>query len=139
VTVTTEEALNCEKVTRQQANSKQWFNFRVGRATTSRAKRVCRSSPENPSKRLIKEICYPNSETFFAKQIKWGCDHEKMAKVRVIVHSHLEDSQPYHLFLHFFASKEILFQSVYPHNTLPSGLAPKYGNVGLIRNPLSCH
>ena len=84
VTVTTEEALNCEKVTRQQANSKQWFNFRVGRATASRAKRVCRSSPENPSKRLIKEICYPNSETFFAKQIKWGCDHEKIAKVQYV-------------------------------------------------------
>jgi hypothetical protein len=33
VTVTAEEALNCEKVTRQQANSKQWFNFRVGRVT----------------------------------------------------------------------------------------------------------
>lgn len=56
MTVTAEEALNCEKVTRQQAN---WFNFRVGRVTASRAKRVCRSSPENPSKSLIKEICYP--------------------------------------------------------------------------------
>ena len=66
VTVTAEEALNCEKVTRQQANSKQWFNFRVGRVTASRAKRVCRSSLENPSKSLIKEICYPNSKTFFA-------------------------------------------------------------------------
>ena len=70
VTVTAVEALNCEKVTRQQANSKQWFNFRVGRVTASRAKRVCRSSPENPSKMLIKEICYPNSKTFFAKQIQ---------------------------------------------------------------------
>jgi hypothetical protein len=44
VTATAEEALNCEKVARQQANTKQWFNFRVGRVTASRAKRVCRSS-----------------------------------------------------------------------------------------------
>ena len=50
VTVAAEIALNCEKITRQQADSKQWLNFRVGRVTASRAKRVCRSSPENPSK-----------------------------------------------------------------------------------------
>jgi hypothetical protein len=35
----------------------------------------------------------------------------------VIIHSHLKDSQPYHLFLHFFGSKDILFQSDYLHNT----------------------
>ena len=84
VTATAEEALNCEKAARQQANTKQWFNFRVGRVTASRAKRVCRSSPEYPSTSIINEICYPDSKTFFAKQIKWGCDHEKNAKVQYV-------------------------------------------------------
>ena len=95
VTVAAKIALNCEKITRQQTDSKQWLNFRVGRVTASRAKRVCRSSPENPSKSLIKEICYPNSKTFFMKQIKWECDHEKHAKVQYVkkmsgVHTHFQ-------------------------------------------------
>ena len=56
----------------------------MGRVTVSHAKRVCRSLPENPTKSLIKEICYSNSKIFFAKQTKWGCDHAKNAKVQYI-------------------------------------------------------
>jgi hypothetical protein len=56
-----------------------WFLY-----DSNRAKRVCRSSPEYPSTSLIKEICYPDSKTFFAKQIKWGCDHDKNAKMQYV-------------------------------------------------------
>ena len=59
VTVTTEEALNCEKITRQQANSKQWFNFRVGRATASRAKRVCKIFTRKSVKKINKRNLLP--------------------------------------------------------------------------------
>jgi hypothetical protein len=80
VVVTEEEAVNCEIATREQANCKQWFHFRIGRITASRAKRVCRTAIENPSKSLIKDICYPLSRKFSSKATEWGCEHEKEAR-----------------------------------------------------------
>ena len=86
IKVTSEEAENCERITKDQANSKLWFSFRIGRITASRAKRVCRTTVDNPSKSLVKDICYPISRAFTSKQTKWGCDHEKDAKVHYIQH-----------------------------------------------------
>ena len=77
--VTAEEAVNCEVATREQANCKQWFHFRTGRITASLVKRVCRTSTENPSKSLIKDICYPIGKKFSSKATEWGCEHEKKA------------------------------------------------------------
>jgi len=65
--VSNKEARNCELDTRTQFNSKQWFSFRTGRITASRFKAVCRTSLENPSKSLLKEICYPASKNLQAK------------------------------------------------------------------------
>ncbi|CAC5403234.1 unnamed protein product [Mytilus coruscus] len=84
IKVTEEEAKNCELATRDQAKAKQWFNFRIGRITASRVKRVCRTALDKPSKSLIKDICYPISKTFTSKATTWGCDHEKDAKVDYI-------------------------------------------------------
>ena len=84
LTVSEEEAANCEFATREQANCRQWFNFRLGRITASRAKRVCTTSQETPAKSLIKDICYPMSRKFSTKATEWGCDHEKNARQKYI-------------------------------------------------------
>lgn len=78
--VTEDEAVNCEITTREQGSCKQWFHFRTGRITASRAKRVCRTGIENPSKSLIKDICYPVGKKYSSKAAEWGCEHEKKAR-----------------------------------------------------------
>ena len=80
VTVSEEEAANCEFTTQEQANCRQWFNFRLGRITASRANRVCTISQKTSSKNLIKDICYPMSRKFSTKATEWGCDQNMLAK-----------------------------------------------------------
>lgn len=78
--VSTDEAVNVEKATKQQAASKEWYRFRTGRVTASRLKSACRTSIENPSQSLLKAICYPSAVKFRTVATKWGCDHEKTAQ-----------------------------------------------------------
>lgn len=44
---------------RQQGESRLWFDMRAGRVTVSRFKSAARTDPTNPSKSLIRQICYP--------------------------------------------------------------------------------
>ncbi|CAL9699753.1 unnamed protein product [Knipowitschia caucasica] len=83
ITMTEEEATNCEADTRAQSKSKKWFTFRTGRITASKMKSVCRSAPDKPSLSLVKDICYP-SKSFSTAATKWGCDHEKKARQHYI-------------------------------------------------------
>jgi len=78
--VTEDEAKNCEIDTQRQSKCKNWFSFRAGRITASKVKAVCRTSTDNPSKSLLKEICYPISKSFKAKPTDWGFEHEKDAR-----------------------------------------------------------
>ncbi|XP_014679849.1 PREDICTED: uncharacterized protein LOC106819776 [Priapulus caudatus] len=84
LSVRPEECENCENDTRGQSTSKQWFSFRAGRITASMVKAVCRTPLQNPSKSLIKNICYPGSKKFYSLQTQWGCDHESDAKKQYI-------------------------------------------------------
>ena len=69
-----------EKVTKKQAASSNWFTFRAGRITASRLYAVCKTRMANPSRSLIKAICYPQTYSFTSKATNWGCKHEKIAK-----------------------------------------------------------
>ena len=58
--VVSEEAVEAvEKRTRKQSESTDWFKFRAGRVTASKAKAVCRCDCDSPPMSLIKGICYP--------------------------------------------------------------------------------
>lgn len=76
--VSAEEASNCEMNTRNQSKCKEWYSFRTGRLTASRMKAICKTSLDNPSKSLIKNICYPAK--FTSKATEWGCEHESKAR-----------------------------------------------------------
>lgn len=72
ITLTLEECQAIEKATRQQANSKLWFQQRAGRITASRMKSACHTDPEKPSKSLVKTLCYPEEHKFSNSATRWG-------------------------------------------------------------------
>lgn len=53
-----------ERATRSQSASRIWFRQRAGRITASKLKQVLRTNPQQPSKSLIKAICYPEAYRF---------------------------------------------------------------------------
>lgn len=53
-----------ERVTRSQSASRIWFRQRAGRITASKLKQVLNTNPHEPSKSLIKAICYPEAYRF---------------------------------------------------------------------------
>ena len=54
--------------------------YSAGRVAASRMKAVCHTNVAKPSQSLIQSICYPEEFSFFSKQTKWGCEHEKSAR-----------------------------------------------------------
>ena len=65
--------------TRDQANSKFWFDQRSGRVTASKFRQACCMSLAQPSQSLIKAICYPQSISFKSAATSWGYEHEERA------------------------------------------------------------
>lgn len=64
ITITAEQAVRLEEITRKQSNSKTWFRFRAGRVTASKFKAAASTNVAQPSQSLIKQICYPESQQF---------------------------------------------------------------------------
>ena len=69
ITLTEEMSLAIEAATRSQAKCKLWYKYRSGRVTASRMKAVCSTAIENPSRSLIKSICYPDVCSFPANKL----------------------------------------------------------------------
>ena len=59
ISLTVNECQAIKKATREQAQSKLWFQQRAGRITASKLKSACHTDPSKPSKQLIETICYP--------------------------------------------------------------------------------
>jgi len=57
-----------------------WFLQRSGRITASKMKSVCHTDPSNPSVSLVDQICYPEKYHVSTEGIRWGCDHESIAR-----------------------------------------------------------
>ena len=74
------EAETVEEATRDQADSKVWFEQRAGRVTASEFKAACSTNPDKPSKSLIKMICYPGAHHFSNAATKWGISNESKAR-----------------------------------------------------------
>ena len=73
-------SLAIETATRSKVKYKLWYKYRSGRVTASRMKVVCSTAIENPSRSLIKSICYPDVCSFSSKQTDWGTKKEKCAR-----------------------------------------------------------
>ena len=62
--VNAKEGEAVENATRNQSQSEMWYTQRVVRITASKFKVACYTNQENPSKSLIKMVCYPESHRF---------------------------------------------------------------------------
>ncbi|KAJ4929263.1 hypothetical protein JOQ06_004874, partial [Pogonophryne albipinna] len=69
-----------EEETRNQSLSPIWFSQRAGRITASRLKQVLQTSLAQPSKSLIKSICYPEAHKFSTDATRYGCKYEATAR-----------------------------------------------------------
>ena len=78
-TITADVAKHIEEKTRDQAQSKLWFQQRAGRVTASRLKAAVCTNITQPSHSLIKAVCYPESTRFKSNATTWGCQHEEQA------------------------------------------------------------
>ena len=69
ITVTEQQAKHHEEATRDQADSKTWFQYRAGRVTASKFKAAAHTNKSSPSQSLLKTIiskdCHAN--------LKIGC------------------------------------------------------------------
>ena len=77
--ITTDQSKNVELYTREQSLSKMWFQQRAGRVTASRLRAAVCTDTTQPSKSLIRTICYPEVMKFSSKATCWGCEHEQIA------------------------------------------------------------
>ena len=71
--ITMDMAKQIEERTREQAQSKIWFQQRAGRVTASRLKAAVCTNISQPSQTLIKAVCYPESVYFKSDVTTWGC------------------------------------------------------------------
>ncbi|MEQ2222305.1 hypothetical protein ILYODFUR_024828 [Ilyodon furcidens] len=62
--LTLSEVQAVERATRGQSASRIWFKQRAGRITASKLKQVLKTNSQQPSKSLIKAICYPEAYRF---------------------------------------------------------------------------
>lgn len=77
--ITSAQAKNVELYTREQSLSKVWFQQRAGRVTASRLRAAICTDTTQPSKSLIRTICYPDATKFYSRATRWGCEHEQIA------------------------------------------------------------
>ncbi len=84
IQVSTVQAKHIQIATQNQAQSRVWFIYRVGRVTASRFKSAVCTNVAQPSQSLIKTICYPDRHKF-TSLATWGCEHEKTARDAYIV------------------------------------------------------
>lgn len=79
-TLTEENCSIIESITRTQSESKDWFLYRIGRITASKAKSVCCVKSFESNKSLIKSICYTFNNDFKNIATEWGKKHESSGK-----------------------------------------------------------
>ncbi|XP_071081072.1 uncharacterized protein [Haliotis cracherodii] len=80
LSITEEEVTAVEAATKNQAGSPLWFQFRAGRITASKMKSASRASLFDPSRSLLRHICYPTEVKFSNPATRWGCSHEVTAR-----------------------------------------------------------
>ena len=77
--VTDDEARYLEEVTRTQADNLVWHQQRVGRITGSTIHSLAHTSPDNPSKSIIKRLSYMSNNKLSAPALIWGRENEHVA------------------------------------------------------------
>ena len=82
-----------------QSKNKLWFQLRAGRVTASRLRDVCATQRSNPSKSLLKSICYPIENKFKSIPTTYGIQHEKDA-----IYDYFNEKRKSHTDFHCYES-----------------------------------
>ncbi|MED6259424.1 hypothetical protein ATANTOWER_022517 [Ataeniobius toweri] len=78
--LTLSEVQVVERATRGQSASRIWFKQRAGRIPASKPKQVLKTKSQQPSKSLIKVICYQEAYRFTTAATSYGRKHESQAR-----------------------------------------------------------
>ncbi|KAL1476598.1 hypothetical protein MTO96_036397 [Rhipicephalus appendiculatus] len=81
-----------EKQTKAQSASSKWHQFRTGRITASNAGAVFATSLTEPSKSLLKRLCYPVECRFQTAATEWGKKKEAAGRM-----AYVEAMQKHHI------------------------------------------
>ncbi|KAH7973736.1 hypothetical protein HPB49_004595 [Dermacentor silvarum] len=81
-----------EKQTKAQSASEKWHQFRTGRITASNAGALFATSLTEPSRSLLKRLCYPEDCKFQTAATEWGKKKEAAARA-----AYVEAMQKHHL------------------------------------------
>ncbi|KAH7973658.1 hypothetical protein HPB49_003575 [Dermacentor silvarum] len=81
-----------EKQTKAQSASEKWHQFWTGRITASNAGAVFATSLTEPSRSLLKRLCYPEDCKFQTAATAWGKKKEAAARA-----AYVEAMQKHHL------------------------------------------
>ncbi|KAL1481489.1 hypothetical protein MTO96_034446 [Rhipicephalus appendiculatus] len=81
-----------EKQTKAQSASSKWHQFRTGRITASNAGAVFATSLTEPSKSLLKRLCYPQECRFLTAATEWGKKKEAAGRM-----AYVEAMQKHHI------------------------------------------
>lgn len=79
--LTVNDCNQIKELTRLQSQSKEWYLYRSGRITASRAKDVCSVKTYNSNISLIKSICYPLNNKFKNAATEWGNTNESNGRL----------------------------------------------------------
>ena len=66
-------------ITKAQSDCLDWYEQREGRITSFTAHSVLHTDIQNPSKSLLKSICFPDKKELRVPAVLWGKEHEKDA------------------------------------------------------------
>ncbi len=136
LSITSTQAEAVEKNTRGQCYSKLWFQQRAARITASKLKGAVRTDVTQPSRSLIRAICYPESTKFSSKATDWGCSHEKQALTAYQSREQANHSD------HNISCSGFVISTDYPHmGASPDGIVDCtcYGRGVLeVKCPYSC-
>ena len=80
LSITREEQLSIERLTRSQSKSDTWYKFKSKRISGTTFELACNTSIGKPSNSLIKGVCYPTRMLFEPAQIKYGKTHESISR-----------------------------------------------------------
>lgn len=79
-----------EKVTNDQHSCHLWYKFRIGRVTGSTLMKVCRTTILAPAISTIERICHPERNMFQNAQVRYGKEHEVLAREEYVNASRLD-------------------------------------------------
>ena len=114
ITYSDDEIVQIEEITRQQADSDVWFEFRKGMITASKFYDVARRKPTTDPAKMLKLLMEGNKFSVVPKPLAWGRKKERVARKLFIKTHNAEHSKVTFKTLGLCVSKDHVFLGASP-------------------------